>query len=307
MSVALDLSRLRRRLSSPAPAAATSAPQATGGVPSLIDSRYRIDEMIGRGGMGAVYRAHDLRLGRDVAVKVVRSDLAGRVEARQRFEREAQIVARLQHPAIVTVFDYGTLPDGAAFLVMEYVRGLDLRRLLDREGPLAADRVVPLVETIARAVDSAHQAGVLHRDLKPENILLPESGLAAKVLDFGVAKLVDGDPARAGTVTHAATIIGTPAYMAPEQLRGAPIDGRADVYSLAVMTYEALTGRLPFGAGSIIDIGLNQAAGRGRVDLTGIPEGMTAPLLAGLAATPEERPADAIAFATALAAPPRPR
>ncbi len=142
---------------------------------AVVDAKYRVDRVLGRGGMGAVYCAHDMRLERDVAIKVVRAELLSDPDARTRFRREAQLVARLQHPGIVSVFDYGTLPDGAAFLVMEYVRGRDLRAVLRADGPMAPDRVARLLHAIAGPVDSAHQLGVLHRDLKPENILLPEA------------------------------------------------------------------------------------------------------------------------------------
>ena len=183
-----------------------------------IDGKYRVDALIGRGGMGAVYRARDTRLDRDVAVKVVRGELVASTEARERFKREAQLAARLQHPSIVTVFDYGTLPDGSAYLVMEYVRGEDLRARLAR-GALDWKDAVRLLAAVADGVDAAHREQILHRDLKPENVLLPESGGPPKVLDFGVAKMMAAGRPQ-GTVTAGATIVGTPAYMAPEQMRG---------------------------------------------------------------------------------------
>jgi eukaryotic-like serine/threonine-protein kinase len=267
----------------------------------IIDGKYRVDAVVGRGGMGAVFRARDLRLTRDVAVKVVRADLLADRDARDRFEREAQIVARLQHPAIVTVFDYCNLPNGAAFLVMEYVAGEDLRRRLDREKTLAAEATVALIAGVAEGIDAAHRAGVLHRDLKPDNILLPASGVGPKVLDFGVAKMTEsGPPEIARTATQGATIIGTPAYMAPEQLRGDALDGRADVYSLAAVAYEALTGRLPFGNGSFYDIGVKQASRDARIDLTGIHPALSTPLAQALSLDRDERPATAAAFADAL-------
>ncbi|MBA3271124.1 MAG: serine/threonine protein kinase [Acidobacteria bacterium] len=202
------------------------------GMPPFVDGKYRVEAVVGRGGMGAVFRARDLRLERDVAIKIVRADLVGDPDSRARFQREAQIVARLQHPAIVTVFDYGNLPDGAAFLVMEFVRGEDLRHVLKREKTLPPARTVALVAGVAAGVDAAHRAGVLHRDLKPENILLPANGTGPKVLDFGVAKMTDTAAATSGLMTHGTTIVGTPAYMAPEQLRGETLDERADVSTL---------------------------------------------------------------------------
>ena len=159
------------------------------GVGAVVDGKYRVDAVIGQGGMGAVFRAWDLRLERAVAIKVVRADLLGDPDSRARFRRESQIVARLQHPSIVTVFDYGTLADGAAYLVMEFVPGEDLRHMLKREGRLTTARMAALLSGICGGVECAHKSGIFHRDLKPENILLPESGTGPKVVDFGVAKL----------------------------------------------------------------------------------------------------------------------
>ncbi len=238
------------------------------GVPRVVDNKFRIEQLLGRGGMGAVYRARDVRLDRLVALKVVRPELLSDGEARQRFRREAQIVARLQHPSIVSVFDYGTFVDGGAFLVMELVRGEDLRRVLQREGRLEVDRALRILTAVCAAIEAAHREGVLHRDLKPENILLPGGGLDAKVLDFGVAKVMgevpDRDPHRTGTgtlVTAAGMIIGTPAYMAPEQLHGVPPDVRSDVFSLAVVAFEMLTGELPYGRSSLAEIVMAHARG----------------------------------------------
>ena len=313
MSVAMDLSRLRRRLSSGSRLAAaavhgtgavlTPAPTMAEGIPPVVDGKYRIDTLVGRGGMGAVYRAHDLRLARDVAIKVVRADLLADPASRSRFAREAQIVARLQHPAIVTVFDYGTLPDGAAYLVMEYVRGEDLRSLLKREQQLAPPDAIALVTGVAAGIEFAHRAGVLHRDLKPENVLLPASGIGPKVLDFGVATIADSETSNFQTLTQRGTIVGTPAYMAPEQLRGERVDERADVYSLAVLTYEVLTGRLPFGAASIVEIGIKQTDLTGQLDVTGIPAPILPALMKALSVARDDRPASAAAFASALAEP----
>ena len=304
MGLALDLSRLRRQaaatprgFASPMPEPATGTPGSVG-VGVTIDGKYRIDALVGRGGMGAVYRARDTRLDRDVAVKVVRGDLVSSAEARERFKREAQMAARLQHPAIVTVFDYGTLPDGSAYLVMEYVRGEDLRARMTR-GTLERADALRLLSDIADGVDAAHREQILHRDLKPENVLLPESGGPAKVLDFGVAKMMASADGR-GTVTSGATIVGTPAYMAPEQLRGGAVDPRADVYSLAVMAYEMLTGRLPFGAGSFVDVAVRQESDDPSLDATPLPERLAGVLRRALSIDPAKRPPTAVAFATEL-------
>jgi GAF domain-containing protein len=310
MGVALDLSRLRKRAGESGPGlellsgeATTQALGSASGirVGSVVDNKYRVEEIVGQGGMGAVFRAWDLRLERSVAIKVVRADLLAAPESRVRFRRESMMVARLQHPAIVTVFDYGSLRDGSAFLVMEYVPGEDLRRLLKREGPLELPRATSLLQGIAAGVEAAHKAGIFHRDLKPENILLPESGIGPKVVDFGVAKMTDAAAAPGTTtLTAGGTIVGTPAYMAPEQLRGGTVDGRADVFSLGVMTYEMLTGRLPFGGGTFIDIAMKQSEGDATLDTTGIPTPIAGVLRCAMALDREGRPPSPMALAEEL-------
>ena len=307
-------------------------------VPRTVDNKYRIEQLLGRGGMGAVYRARDMRLDRLVALKVVRAELLGDPEARRRFRREAQIVARLQHPSIVAVYDYGTFPDGGAYLVMELVRGEDLRHVLQREGRLDSAESLEILTAVCAAIGAAHREGVLHRDLKPENILLPGGGAPAKVLDFGVAKLVldsppkedDEGPNEAPTaLTAAGMIIGTPAYMAPEQFHAVEADARTDVFSLGVVAYEMLSGELPFGRGSVADVVLAQSRGlpalhasdlspaieraiRTALDAEArgvppMPPALIAPaaeraIRAALDADPDRRPATPQAFATMLAA-----
>ncbi len=272
-----------------------------GRLPRVVDGKYRVDQVLGRGGMGAVYRAHDMRLERDVAIKVVRPELLGDPDARARFRREAQVVARLQHPGIVSVFDYGTLPDGAAYLVMEFVRGRDLRSVLRDEGPLTAERVASLLRAIAPPVEAAHRQGVLHRDLKPENVLLPDDGVAAKVLDFGIAKLVASEGADENdTLTLAGQPIGTPAYMAPEQLAGAAVSTRTDVFALGAIAYELLTGVPPFGRGPLVDIATRHRTGPPPIDRDDVPAAMEDAIRAALAADATERPESATLFASAL-------
>jgi serine/threonine-protein kinase len=277
-----------------------------GAVPRTVDAKYRVDRLLGTGGMGAVYLAHDMRLDRDVAIKVVRGDLLASADARARFRREAQLVARLQHPGIVSVFDYGTLPGGGAFLVMEFVRGRDLRSLA-REGAQPASVVTPLLAGIAEPVEAAHRMGVLHRDLKPENILLPEQAtVLAKVLDFGIAKAIadssgQTEGAAVTNFTTAGHPIGTPAYMAPEQLSGSATSERTDVYALGVIGYELLTGELPFGRGSFVEVAMRQQQ---RVELSGpdLPEPLRQTVLAALSTDPAGRPATARAFADRIRA-----
>jgi hypothetical protein len=299
MGLALDLSRLRSRDSS-TPAASrdrsTATPTTFGlrgvEVGATIDGKYRVDALIGQGGMGAVFRARDLGLDRDVAVKVVRPDFTASPQARERFRREARLAARLQHPAIVSVYDYGTTADGSAYLVMEFVRGTDLRARL-ADGPLDASEALRVLSAVADAVDAAHREQVIHRDLKPENVLLPEHG-GPKVVDFGVATLMtrgpDGTPAAGGT------IVGTPGYMAPEQLRGEPVDARTDVYSLAVMGHEMLTGRLPFGERDD-----DRASGRRPAATAPLPPRLAAVLQRGLSFERDQRPRTARALTDGLA------
>ena len=275
-------------------------------VPRVIDDKYRIDQLLGRGGMGAVYRARDLRLDRLVALKVVRANLVGDAEAKRRFRREAQIVASLQHPAIVSVFDYGTFPDGGAYLVMELVRGEDLRHVLQREGRLEVPRTLRILTAVCSAIEAAHRQGVLHRDLKPENILLPAREVEAKVFDFGVAKVIE-DHADQGTtvggslVTAAGMIVGTPAYMAPEQLHGLAVDARTDIFSLGVIAFEMMTGDLPFGRGTIADIVLAHAHGLPQRLNHGLPPDLERTIRSALSRDPDKRPPSAHAFAQLLA------
>jgi eukaryotic-like serine/threonine-protein kinase len=275
-------------------------------VPRVVDNKYRIEQLLGRGGMGAVYRARDMRLDRLVALKVVRAELVGDPEARRRFRREAQIVARLQHPSIVSVFDYGTFTDGGVYLVMELVRGEDLRRVLLREGRLDPERAIPILCAVCAAIEAAHRDGVLHRDLKPENILLPGGELAAKVLDFGVAKVMTdrgGEPHApdGGTMaTSPGVIVGTPAYMAPEQFHGSAPDARTDVFSLGVIAYEMLSGELPFGRGSLTDVILAQARGMQPMPAGMVPAPIDSAIRAALETAPDRRPASAQAFARLL-------
>jgi eukaryotic-like serine/threonine-protein kinase len=273
-----------------------------GALPHVVDAKYRVDLLLGRGGMGAVYRARDVRLDRDVAIKVVRGELLAAPEARARFRREAQLVARLHHPGVVSVFDYGTLPGGAAFLVMEFVRGRDLRSLV-AEGARPADVARRLLTAIAEPVDAAHRQGVLHRDLKPENILLPDDGVVAKVLDFGVAKVLSGDePQQPATETMTALTavgqpIGTPAYMAPEQLSGGEMTARTDVYALGVIGYELLSGSVPFGRGSFVDIALRQRQGPPDLSHLDVPAALMNAITDALAEDPSQRPQSAALFA----------
>ncbi|HSS01396.1 MAG TPA: serine/threonine-protein kinase [Kofleriaceae bacterium] len=208
----------------------------------VVDGRYRVLEVIGRGGMGVVYRVEHLRMGKVAAMKVLHRDLAHDPEIVQRFEREAAAISKLHHPHTVQVFDFGTA-QGALYLIMEYVRGLDLARIIGRDGPMPWARCAPLLAQICGALQEAHELGIVHRDLKPENVLITRSTGGrdyAKVLDFGLAKLDQrGVPTRE---TERNAIVGTPYFMAPEQIRGDDVDARTDIYSFGALMFELLTG-----------------------------------------------------------------
>jgi serine/threonine-protein kinase len=272
--------------------------------PQIVDGKYRIEQLLGRGGTGAVYRARDVPGDRLVALKIVGAELFGDPETRRQFQREAAIIGRLRHPAIVAVYDVGTLADGSAYLVMELVHGEDLRHLLQREGRLDLQRALPILTTVCAAIEAAHREGILHRDLKPENILLPGGDVEAKVLDFGVATVIDAlhaPIADAATIaTAAGMIVGTPAYMAPEQLRAGPTDARTDVFSLGVIAFEMLTGDLPFGRSSLADIVLAHA--RAVPHMTDVAAPLARAIRSALEAEPDRRPASPQAFAHLISA-----
>jgi serine/threonine protein kinase len=208
----------------------------------VVDGRYRVLEVIGRGGMGVVYRVEHLRMGKIAAMKVLHRDLAHDPEIVHRFEREAAAISKLHHPHTVQVFDFGTA-QGALYLIMEYVRGLDLARIISRDGPMPWPRCAPLLAQICGALQEAHELGIVHRDLKPENVLITRSTGGrdyAKVLDFGLAKLDQrGVPSHE---TERSAIVGTPYFMAPEQIRGDEVDARTDIYSFGALMFELLTG-----------------------------------------------------------------
>jgi serine/threonine protein kinase len=203
---------------------------------------YRIDGVAGQGGMGVVYRATQLDLGRAVALKVIAAELADNLDFRNRFKSEAQLAASIDHPNVVPIYEAGEA-DGVLYLAMRYVEGTDLRTLVESAGRLDAERAVRLVWQIAGALDAAHRRGLVHRDVKPPNVLVANEGEEhAYLTDFGLTK----NAAASGGFTRTGHFVGTPDFAAPEQIRGEHADARADVYALGAVLFHALTGRVPF-------------------------------------------------------------
>src|SRR5690349_4297698 len=221
--------------------------------PRLLSNRYELGDTLGYGGMSEVHKGRDVRLGRDVAVKVLRADLARDPQFQERFRREAQNAAALNHPAIVAVYDtgetrteHGPLP----YIVMEYVDGRTLRDIVKTEGPLPPKRAMEIMADVCAALDYSHRHGIVHRDVKPANVMITKTG-AVKVMDFGIARaLSDGQAA----VTQTAAVIGTAQYLSPEQARGEAVDARSDVYAAGCVLFELLTGEPPFTGDSPVAV-----------------------------------------------------
>ena len=214
----------------------------------VIADRYRVVAPVGRGAMGTVYRAEHVQISKVMAIKLLHRELQQNPENVTRFHREAESASRLNHPNTVHVFDFGRTKSGSLYIVMEYVDGDDLAKVLAKDGPMPFGRVAYLCAQVAGSVEDAHAAGIVHRDLKPENIVVAEGreGETAKVLDFGLAKLFEGTVE--AQVTSSGTIVGTPYYMSPEQIQGQELDGRSDVYAIGAIMYECVVGSPPFEA-----------------------------------------------------------
>ena len=224
-------------------------------LPGAAAGEYVIRHRLATGGCGTVYLAvHGTGKGR-AAVKVLRRDLAGSVEMNQRFMREARVVNQIRHPNIVDIFDFGELPDGRPYLVMELLEGPTLAAILDRKGRVSPREALTYLEPVGAALSAAHALGIVHRDVKPSNIAVLGDGerREVKLLDFGIAKLLRPDPDERA-LTAVGQRIGTPTAMAPEQIRGVGVDARTDIYALGVMTFQLLTGRHPFGADEVAEI-----------------------------------------------------
>src|SRR5262245_57978574 len=215
-------------------------------VDTVLAGRFKILSKIGQGGMGAVYKAEQVRMGRICAVKVIPEEMAKNRDAIERFDREARMSALINDPHAVTVYDFGETENGMYFLAMEFVEGETLSSLLRREGVLPLKRVLKIVHQSGEALAAAHKQNIVHRDLKPDNIMIAkkESEDWIKILDFGIAK-ISADDSR-NDLTRAGLVVGTPLYMSPEQLAGERLDPRSDVYSFALIVFQMLSGGLPF-------------------------------------------------------------
>jgi serine/threonine protein kinase len=226
-------------------------------VGQLIADRYRVSRLLGEGGMGRVYEAEHVAIGKQVAVKVLHPQYSRHPDVVTRFRREAQAASKIGHPNIVDVTDFGETADGSVFFVMEHLAGLDLGQLLAAERCLAPERAIAIGVQICRALAAAHAAGIIHRDLKPENIFLiarDNTPDFVKVVDFGIAKSAEDNKVQRGRLTQPGLAMGTPEYMAPEQAAGKPIDHRVDIYALGTILYETITGRHPYTGLNVMEI-----------------------------------------------------
>lgn len=221
---------------------------------TIIGERYKILCVVGRGAMGIVYKGIQISSGREMAIKVLQNVHETSAESVKRFRREAQTVSTLKHPNIVTLFDYGLMETEQPYIVTEFLHGLNLGQVLRETGPIPVETCLPIIKQVCDAVAEAHRMRIIHRDLKPDNIILQgkdASHYLVKVVDFGVAKLV-GDDASTGNLTMEGKVCGSPAYMSPEQCRGAEFDYRCDIYSLGIVIFEMLTGKRPFLADDLM-------------------------------------------------------
>jgi serine/threonine protein kinase len=294
----------------PLPQSAVEELQASERIGQLIDGRYRLLSVIGRGGMGTVYKAEHVAIRRIVAVKLLHASLARVPEVSRRFEREAFAIGRIEHPNCVNVSDFGRLPDGSLYLVMEYLEGRALSDELTTKGRLSPARTLHILKHVLRGLGHAHANEIVHRDVKPENVILVEADGDpdfAKILDFGIAKLV-GSAAQAGgseRLTQAGMAFGTPIYMSPEQALGQQIDGRADLYAASVMAFEMITGVPPFLSDDKIEV-MSMHASRPLPTMAEVAPGLEVPeiverlLQRGLAKRAHDRFPDAATYIAAI-------
>jgi serine/threonine-protein kinase len=278
-------------------------------VGTVIADRYLVTDLLGEGGMGTVYLARHVRLPQQAAIKVLRPEQLRDAAALARFNHEAASASRIDHDRVARVYDYGETRDGTAYLAMEFVPGRTLKQLVADGGPLGTRRAAGIIRQVAEGLDAAHRLGIIHRDLKPENVMVvedPDGTDRVKVLDFGIAKALD-HTAGGARLTRTGYVVGTPEFMSPEQLTGAPVDARSDVYALALLAFQCLSGALPFDASTperaytahLLETPLRLDQVRPTVAW---PAEVQAVFDSALARDPADRPATAGAFARALGA-----
>src|SRR5207249_1557896 len=277
-------------------------------VGQVVADRYHVVKKLGEGGMGQVYLAEHVKMGRRSAIKVMNPSMVHDPDAVSRFNREAANASRITHPNVCAIYDFGETPDGTIYLAMEFIEGEPLTDLLQREGALAPVRAAHIFVQVADALQAAHDLGIVHRDLKPDNIMLTRARDGAdvvKVVDFGIAKAVGGDDSQ--KVTKTGLVVGTPEFMSPEQLAGDRLDGRSDLYSLALVLYRMLAGKLPLEATSVQETMIKRLTDEPtklaavRPDLT-FPPGLQETLDGALARNPAERYQSVAKFAADVAA-----
>ena len=264
-------------------------------LPPVLGGRYRIVSLLGSGGMADVYLAEDERLGRLVAVKVLKARLAADEEFLERFRIEAQAAASLNHPGIVAVYDRGSA-DGATYIAMEYVRGESLKQRVRRDGALPPDEAVTIALAVLSALGAAHARAIVHRDATSYNVMLDEGGRVV-VTDFGIARM--GESA----LTRTGAMMGTSSYLSPEQAQGRPADERSDLYSLGVVLYEMLTGRVPFRGESDVAVAVQHVSAappNPRTLAPGVSEALACVVMRALSKDPADRYQTAEEFAAAL-------
>jgi eukaryotic-like serine/threonine-protein kinase len=272
-----------------------SATPASDLVGQVIADRYHVTKKLGEGGMGQVYLAEHVKMGRRSAIKVMNPAMVHDPDAVARFNREAANASRITHPNVCAIYDFGETGDGLIYLAMEFIEGEPLTDLLKREDALPTARAVQIFTQVAEALQAAHDLGIVHRDLKPDNIMLTRSRTGAdvvKVVDFGIAKAIGGDDSQ--KVTRTGLVVGTPEFMSPEQLAGDKVDGRTDIYALALVLFKMLTGTLPFDATTVQETMIKRltdeplALAAARPDLT-FPAGLQETMTTALARDPAHR------------------
>jgi tetratricopeptide (TPR) repeat protein/tRNA A-37 threonylcarbamoyl transferase component Bud32 len=264
-------------------------------VGTVVAGRFEVLRVLGQGGMGTVYEARQVAMNRRVALKLIHAHVVQSQAGIERFEREMQATARIRHPNTIQVYDYGRTEDGRLYLAMEFLEGRSLADVIRDEGPLSFERVVHIGTQVARALHAAQSEGIVHRDLKPDNIMLIDrygERDQLQVLDFGIAHFLDNSHTQ---LTTDGAIIGTPAYMAPEQAKGVGVDARTDLYALGVVLYEMVTGSAPFRGPTTVSVLVMhvQVPPRPPSELVAVPEGLEALIMALLAKAPDDRPKSA--------------